>query len=109
MPPILAAKRTTKYLDKGRTAPLGSGKASIRFRPAKLRLEPGDRLFLYTDGLVERRGEVIDIGIDRLVRAVVDAPSDLSRACDYILDRMAPAGGFTDDVALLGTKLNPTS
>lgn len=107
MPPILATERTTKYLDKGRTVPLGSGKVSSRFRPAKLRLEPGDRLCLYTDGLVERRGEVIDIGIDRLVRTVVNAPADLSEACDYILDRMAPAGGFTDDVALFGMKLSP--
>lgn len=108
MPPILATRRTTKYLDKGRTAPLGSGKGGGRVRPARVRVEPGDRLFLYTDGLVERRGEVIDIGIDRLVRTVVNAPTDLSEACDHILDRMAPPGGFTDDVALLGMRIGLT-
>jgi GAF domain-containing protein len=31
-------------------------------------LAPGSTLFLYTDGLVERRGSDIDTGIDRLVR-----------------------------------------
>jgi serine phosphatase RsbU (regulator of sigma subunit) len=105
MPPILASSRTTKYLDKGRTAPLGSGKASGRLRPGRVRLQTGDRLYLYTDGLVERRGEVIDIGIDRLVRTVVSAPDDVGESCDHILAKMAPPGGFTDDVALLAVKM----
>lgn len=109
MPPILASSRTTKYLDKGRTAPLGSGKASGRLRAGRVRLQTGDRLFLYTDGLVERRGEVIDIGIDRLVRAVANAPEDIGETCDHILERMAPRNGFSDDVALLAVKLLNTS
>lgn len=33
------------------------------------RLEPGDALLLYTDGLVETRGRDIDLGIDRLIGA----------------------------------------
>jgi serine phosphatase RsbU (regulator of sigma subunit) len=31
----------------------------------------GDSLILYTDGLVERRGEVIDAGLDRLLAALI--------------------------------------
>ncbi len=34
-----------------------------------LSLDPGDTILLYTDGLVERRGEDLDDGMDRLVRA----------------------------------------
>ncbi|MDP2622590.1 MAG: SpoIIE family protein phosphatase [Actinomycetota bacterium] len=105
VPPILASRRTTKYLDRGRTAPLGTGSAGKRFGSARLRLRVDDRLFLYTDGLVERRGETIDRGIDRLVRAVVNAPEDLAVACDHILETMAPPGGFEDDVALLAVRL----
>ncbi len=30
-------------------------------------LEPGDTILLYTDGLVERRNEVIDVGLARLI------------------------------------------
>ncbi|MEV7992028.1 SpoIIE family protein phosphatase [Streptomyces sp. NPDC086077] len=41
------------------------------FEQAETRLEPGDRLLLYTDGLVERASEVIDLGIERLARALV--------------------------------------
>ena len=33
-------------------------------------IEPGVTLVLYTDGLVERRGEVIDDGLGRLADAV---------------------------------------
>jgi len=105
VPPILASRRTTKYLDKGRTAPLGTGAAGKRFGPARLRLKRGDCLFLYTDGLIERRGETIDRGIDRLTRAVVNAPPDLGDACDHILKTMAPRQGFADDVALLGVRI----
>jgi serine phosphatase RsbU (regulator of sigma subunit) len=30
----------------------------------------GDSLWLYTDGLVERRGESIDVGLERLRKAI---------------------------------------
>jgi CheY-like chemotaxis protein len=40
-------------------------------------LRAGDTLLLYTDGLVERRQESIDIGIERLRAAVRDAPADI--------------------------------
>ncbi len=31
-------------------------------------LDPGDRIVLFTDGLIERRGEPIDVGLERLAR-----------------------------------------
>lgn len=39
---------------------------STHYRTAEAELSAGDRLLLYTDGLVERRGEVIDVGFERL-------------------------------------------
>ncbi|MCZ4500456.1 MAG: sensor protein [Marmoricola sp.] len=35
-------------------------------------LPVGSTLVLYTDGLVERRGEVLDVGFERLARACRD-------------------------------------
>ena len=63
-------------------------------------LGAGDRLVLYTDGLVERRGEDIDEGVDRLCRALAAIPfGDPAQAADVVLGRMG--NGLTDDVALL--------
>jgi sigma-B regulation protein RsbU (phosphoserine phosphatase) len=61
-------------------------------------------LFWYTDGLVERRERVIDIGLERLVNTVRPAPADL--VCATV---MAEAGVEqpTDDVALLALRRRP--
>jgi hypothetical protein len=41
--------------------------AEATFPPEKGRLEPGDALLLYTDGLVEAPGRDLSVGIDRLL------------------------------------------
>jgi len=105
VPPVLVTKRGAKNIDRGRTAPLGSGGVRKRFRAGRFKLRYGDRLFMYTDGLVERRGETIDEGITRLVKAIEGASRDLATACDQVLDEMEPPGGFTDDVAMLGLEM----
>jgi len=61
---------------------------------------PGSEIILYTDGLVERRGETLDVGIDRLRARVRELDPDLDRACAAITEDLVgdvPA----DDVALL--------
>ncbi|MGI8697826.1 MAG: SpoIIE family protein phosphatase [Mycobacteriales bacterium] len=61
---------------RGPTAlPLGLGDLGRSAQESE-RLHPGDLLVLYTDGLVERREESIDVGLDRLRRATVEAPCD---------------------------------
>jgi GAF domain-containing protein len=63
-------------------------------------LAPGASVLLYTDGLVERRREAIDDGLDRLRAAVTEhlgaGPTELLGAA---LTGCLPAGGPTDDVA----------
>jgi serine phosphatase RsbU (regulator of sigma subunit) len=63
-------------------------------------LAAGDRLILYTDGLVERPGELIDDGIARLVQASRDVPG-LEALRAHVVARMVGDTHPRDDVALL--------
>jgi serine phosphatase RsbU (regulator of sigma subunit) len=71
-------------------------------------LRRGSTVLLYTDGLVERRGEPIDRGVGRLTDALallVDAGLGLEELCDELLRRMLPDDP-SDDVALVAVRLH---
>ncbi|MFL6077144.1 MAG: SpoIIE family protein phosphatase [Mycobacteriales bacterium] len=72
----------------------------------EVRAEPGDLLFLYTDGLVERRGEDIDVGLERLRAAAAGcAGRDPEQALAAVLAATLP--GREDDTALVVVGINP--
>ncbi|WP_030223084.1 SpoIIE family protein phosphatase [Streptomyces sp. NRRL WC-3626] len=78
--------------------PLGVG--GVGFSTTEVELEPGDRLVLYTDGLVETRRHPLDERLDRLL-ALLDHPGDsLEELCDLLL-RTLHEPDNSDDVALL--------
>jgi serine phosphatase RsbU (regulator of sigma subunit) len=63
-------------------------------------LEPGSMVVLYTDGLVDRRGQGIDEGFDWLVRTLAQhADRDPEELADLLLAAQPPDGD--DDVAIL--------
>ncbi|MEU1511794.1 SpoIIE family protein phosphatase [Streptomyces sp. NPDC005811] len=69
-------------------------------------LAPGSTLALYTDGLVERRAQGIDPGIERLAAALggfrtEELEGDLPAAAERILDPMLSDSERDDDVCLL--------
>jgi anti-sigma regulatory factor (Ser/Thr protein kinase) len=61
----------------------------------------GGTVLLYTDGLVERPGELLDEGLDRLSAAVRGERVGPEELCDHVLAQLVPAAGVSDDVALL--------
>ncbi|MFB9236137.1 PP2C family protein-serine/threonine phosphatase [Plantactinospora siamensis] len=84
--------------------PLGTGPRQPRRRSATAALPPGAVLVSYTDGLVERRGEVFDVGVARLTAAVpVASPSTVADTVMATLDAEHPA----DDIALLVVRRPP--
>ncbi len=74
-----------------------------------LTVDRGATLLLYTDGLVERRGEDLETGMERLcaeLERLVAASPDLDRLCDRLLARMVPSRR-EDDIALVAVRLHP--
>jgi hypothetical protein len=64
-PPIVAyPDGRIELLEGGRGLPLGTGLAA-KYRQATVELPAGTVILLYTDGLVERRGQSIDDGFER--------------------------------------------
>ncbi len=73
---------------------------------SQVNLESGTTVLFYTDGLVERRGENLDVGLARL-RHALGALADwsLEELCDELLRVMVTEAD--DDVALIAVRLNP--
>jgi hypothetical protein len=83
-------------------APLGVG--GVDFEGVEFEVSDGAVLVLYSDGLVENRGEDISAGIDRLIGVLNRRHADLEDACDDILARLEP-GHEPDDVAVVMARL----
>lgn len=100
-PPLLEVGGKVQILEDGRSPLLAAGATGVRAQ-ASVHFPVGATLALYTDGLVERRGELIDRGIQRLSRALAaTAPLDLESRLDDIVLRMLDGTEQDDDVALL--------
>jgi serine phosphatase RsbU (regulator of sigma subunit) len=61
---LIAADGTARLAQSSPQRPLGAG-GDVRTATA-WPLDKGETVLLYTDGLIERRGEIIDAGLDRL-------------------------------------------
>ncbi|MCW2583032.1 MAG: putative sensor protein, partial [Klenkia sp.] len=76
-----------------------------RRREHEVLLESGSTVLLLTDGLVERRSEDLDAGLERLrtlVRTLADRP--LTELCDELVEQLVH-GRPEDDVALVAVRL----
>ena len=86
----------------GRSTPLGAHFGTAARPEASTTLADGARLVLYTDGLVERRDQSIDEGIDALAEVLgrwTDRPFDT--LADGVTDAVLGTERIDDDVCLL--------
>lgn len=102
IPALLAAPgAAAETLTEATSVPLAVQRANRRPQATTV-LPPGSTLMLYTDGLVERREDLIDNGIHRVGEVLTELISSSAEAvADAVLMRLAPAGGFDDDVAIV--------
>ncbi|MEU6223875.1 SpoIIE family protein phosphatase [Streptomyces sp. NPDC047042] len=106
IPPVLvrAEDGRSELLDLPTGAPIGVG--GVPFEAVRVRVEPGDRLVMCTDGLVEVRGEDIWVGLATLCESAAHPAASMDDACDTIIRALNTRGGRKDDVALLMARLN---
>ncbi|MBV6701711.1 SpoIIE family protein phosphatase [Kitasatospora aureofaciens] len=101
-PALVSADGRVEFLDLPGGPPLGLGGAP--FESGEVTLTDGDLLVLYTDGLVESRGQSTETGLERLREVLSDpqltSPSGLDDVCDVVTRRLL-SDRTQDDVALL--------
>jgi anti-sigma regulatory factor (Ser/Thr protein kinase) len=108
-PPLVIEDGRARFLEGATSIPLGAGDTAV-FSDSTDRLQPGATLLLYTDGLVERRGERLDARLDELAAAApAHTGADLEALCDSLLVRALGSGAPQDDVALIAVRPEPVS
>src|SRR4029453_1052629 len=102
-PPLLVTAGRAEPIDCPVTPPIGVGIPHAT--AATVVCLPGHATLLaYTDGLVERRDEVLDTGLDRLREAAAGAAGQpLEAFVDHLMQQMTVDGG-KDDTVLMGLR-----
>lgn len=101
LPPLVRGVDGTARLVELPSAspPLGVA-ISERYEEQEMPLPAGATLVLYTDGLIERRTESLDVGLERL-RAAVSRELPTQGMSDRIVEELLEGEEPTDDVAIL--------
>lgn len=106
-PLLLRANKTVKALDAAHRVPLGVLGSAPGLELGAEQLEPGDRLLLYTDGIVEARDrDGQEFGVERLIDLAerssaggLPAPETLRRLSHIVREHQS--GQLADDATLL--------
>ncbi|WP_194895921.1 SpoIIE family protein phosphatase [Catenulispora pinisilvae] len=103
-PALFAPGRPTELVTVPTGPPLGTGIGG--YEQTIVTLRPDQVLLMYTDGLVERRGEDIDVSLARLAALPLGATGGLEDLLDDALHLVAPPA-IEDDIAILAARATP--
>ncbi|MGW1376314.1 PP2C family protein-serine/threonine phosphatase [Streptomyces sp. NPDC002446] len=105
-PALLHLDGRVELLDRATDPPLGARPEHVARPEASVGFTDDAVLVLYTDGLIERRGEDIDVGLARLAESLTrHRGADVEALADALLAELLPTGGATDDTALVVIRL----
>ena len=107
LPPIIGVPGgECRIVDGEENPPLGVGPFNLTQH--EVDLESNARVVLYTDGLVERRGEDLGMGIENLAKHVATLIGPVDGVPEELVAAMLPEGP-DDDVAILVARVDPPS
>jgi serine phosphatase RsbU (regulator of sigma subunit)/PAS domain-containing protein len=109
LPPLVVNEQQGSFLEGGAGTPLGAVRDAA-YEEREVLLAPGSCLVVYTDGLIERRGEVIDRGFDRLVDVVAELVIErFEDFCDELSALALEGGAPADDVCVLALRCHQSA
>lgn len=104
---VLAPGRAPLRLTGAQAPPICFASAGPRTERT-VTLEPGALVILYTDGLIERRHDNLDDGLDRLEQAAVTlADKDVNVVVERLVDRLTSNSPAEDDIVVACFRYTP--
>ncbi|MFI1016802.1 SpoIIE family protein phosphatase [Streptomyces sp. NPDC020965] len=107
LPLLLLRNGRGRLLEPPRDILLGA-MPDATYQETTTRLEPGDTLLLYTDGLIERRHDALDEGLSALLHRAEELSG---YGVDEQVDRLlgAATGDTDDDTSLIAVRVRDTT
>jgi serine phosphatase RsbU (regulator of sigma subunit) len=102
LPPLLITGGDGSYLDTDVGLPIGV-EAGTSYRSTTDTVPAGSTVVVFTDGLVELRGESLDDGLERLREAATSHDVPLAELLGTLVTEL-PRGRSEDDIAIVGVR-----
>jgi hypothetical protein len=102
LPPLLVHDGTAEFLETEVGLPIGVD-TDCSYTASSFTVPDGACLLGFTDGLIERHGESLDEGLERLRQAAMQASGDLEQMMAQILEQ-SRGPDSVDDTAIAGVQ-----
>jgi anti-sigma regulatory factor (Ser/Thr protein kinase) len=101
-PVMISASGEARLMGPTTAPPLGTLPYSS-YREVETILGAGETILMYTDGLVERRGEALTVGLERL-RQAAGGVMGAEALCQRLVETLVPTLAVADDVAVVALR-----
>jgi serine phosphatase RsbU (regulator of sigma subunit) len=102
LPPLLISESRGEYVETTIGIPVGV-QTGASYTSTTVAVPPGATFLAFTDGLVERRGENLDRGLERLRKAATQNRRELPELLSQLVTEMRSAPS-EDDTAIVGLR-----